>query len=104
MSIELTTTLVGEEEPMQPVGKDPHGVHRFLENRIVQDLLERSRVTGFSLNEIAVANYTQAERRQLAQLIGYSVCGYLDLSYVNDDSAERASLRDAALSLDLNEE
>ncbi len=97
MSIEFTTILAGEEEPMQPVGVDPHGVHRFLENRIVRDLLERSKQRGHGLNEIACGNYSDAEHRQLAQLIGYSVGGYLDLSYVNNASAEEALRRDDKL-------
>lgn len=97
MTIELTTILAGEEEPMQPVGVDPHGVHRFLENRIVRDVLECSRIAGFGLNEIAVGGYSEAEHRQVAQLIGYSVSGYGTLSYVNDESYERAHDRSEAL-------
>jgi hypothetical protein len=103
MTIIMTTILAGEEEPMQPVGVDPHGVHRFLENRIVRDLLDKSSQVGFSLNEIAVGNYSQAERRQVAQLIGYSVSGYSDLSYVDDDSYFRATERSEALLEDSNE-
>lgn len=103
MTIIMTTILAGEEEPMQPVGKDPNGTHRFLENRIVRDMLDKCSRTGFSLNEIAAGNYSPAERRQVAQLIGYSVGGYMDLSYVNDESAERASELEAQLSLDSNE-
>ena len=92
MSIDLTTILAGEEEPMQPVGLDPFGTHRFLENRIVTDLLKTSEC--MNMNTIAEAaldgDYSDAERRQFAQLIGYSVDGYSSLSYVNDASYERA--------------
>jgi hypothetical protein len=97
MTIELTTILAGEEEPMQPVGVDPQGIHRFLENRIVRDLLDIARPLGYGLNEIAGRPYTEAERRQMAQLIGYSVDGYGTLSYVNDESYERAYERSEAL-------
>lgn len=104
MTIIMTTVLAGEEEPMQPVGVDKHGVHRFLENRIVRDLLDKSSTVGFSLNEIALGNYSDAEHRQVAQLIGYSVGGYSDLSYVNDESYFRAAERsDALLEDDSNE-
>lgn len=107
MSIELTTVLIGEEEPMQPVGIDDHGTHRFLDNRIVRELLDRSANAGYSLNEIAVdahrGKYSEAEQRQLAQLIGYSVGGYCDLSYVNDESAIRACERSDQLDEDSNE-
>ncbi|MNB61078.1 hypothetical protein D3C87_1090790 [compost metagenome] len=103
MSIIMTTILAGEEEPMQPVGVDKHGVHRFLENRIVRDVLECSRISGYGLNEIAVAGYSGAEHRQFAQLIGYSVSGYGDLSYVNEESCSRADALSDALLEDSNE-
>lgn len=93
MTIEMSTLLIGEEEPMQPVGVDKHGVHRFLENRIVRDLLDFAQPRGLGLNEIACGNYSAAEHRQVAQLIGYSVSGYGDLSYVNAESCERADRR-----------
>ncbi|MNM66249.1 hypothetical protein D3C81_778280 [compost metagenome] len=98
MTIIMTTILAGEEEPMQPVGVDPHGTHRFLENRIVRDLLDHGPI---DLNTIALRAhaglYSNAEQRQLAQLIGYSVGGYSDLSYVDDDSYFRAAERSEAL-------
>lgn len=95
MTIELTTILAGEEEPMQPVGIDANGTHRFLENRIVRDLLNTH--PAIDMNEIAgsaaCGHYSQAEQRQFAQLIGYSVNGYMNLSYVNDESYFRAAER-----------
>lgn len=98
MTIIMTTILAGEEEPMQPVGVDPRGTHRFLENRIVRDLLDNG---SLDLNTIALRAhaglYSNAEQRQLAQLIGYSVGGYSDLSYVNDESYFRAAERSEAL-------
>ena len=101
MSIIMTTILAGEEEPMQPVGIDPHGTHRFLEDRIVRDLLDFASPRGFDLNHIAVrgheGHYSDSEHRQMAQLIGYSVCGYGTLSYVNDASYEEAWRRSQAL-------
>ena len=101
MSLNFTTVLAGEEEPMQPVGVDAHGVHRFLDNRIVRELLVRSGLTGYGLNEIAVdahrGKYNDVEQRQLAQLIGYSVSGYGDLSYVDNESCMRADALSEAL-------
>lgn len=73
--------------PIQPVYKDNHGVHRFKENRIVGDVLEHSTL---DLNKIAMRDYTNEERMQFAQLIGYSLGGYADLSYASDDSCEIA--------------
>ena len=64
--------------PVQPI-KDG----RFIKNRIV-DFLVDSLPGG--LNKIAVMDFTNEERMQLAQLIGYSVSGYSSLSYVSDES------------------
>lgn len=76
--------------PMQPVVM-VDGVARFKENRIVGRLLENSRQHGYGLNEAAMGDYTDEERMQLAQLIGYSVSGYGSLSYVTDESYEAAA-------------
>lgn len=75
-------------QPMQPVVADPHGVLRFRENAIVRYLLDHGNV---GLNQLAVCAFSQADREQFAQLIGYSVSGYHELSYVSDESAARAS-------------
>lgn len=62
---------------------------RFKENKIVSDVLDNSYL---DLNKIAMRDYTDEERMQFAQLIGYSVSGYCDLSYVSYDSCEIADL------------
>jgi len=72
---------------MQPIVVAKDGAIRFLENRIIRDLLETS---SLCLNKIAVRDYTDDERMQLAQLIGYSVSGYGELSYVSDESYSKA--------------
>lgn len=33
--------------PMQPIHEDKHGTHRFLANRIVDDLLDKCTENGF---------------------------------------------------------
>lgn len=73
--------------PIQPIETDEHGTLRFIPNRIVEKLLE---VAPIGLNEIACMDFTAEERRQFAQLIGYSLGGYDELSYVNDESYEAA--------------
>lgn len=66
--------------PTQPIVVDKHGTHRFKENGIVRALLE----TGtLDLNKIAIMNFSQEDRVQFAQLIGYSLSGVGDLSYVS---------------------
>lgn len=84
--------------PMQPLYWDDKGVLRFLPNRIVRDLLDRAtEAKVMDLNTIAFdaqvnGKYTREERQQFAQLIGYSLSGYGDLTcYVTDKAWERAN-------------
>lgn len=74
--------------PMQPIVVDPDGTFRFRENRLVRYLLDHG---GLDLNALAVLGFPQADREQFAQLIGYSICGFHELSYVSDSTAHRAS-------------
>ena len=76
--------------PMQPIQLDTHGTARFAKNRIVDDLLEFATARGFGLNQIAIGDYSDEEHMQLAQLIGYSVSGYGDLSYSSEQSIQEA--------------
>jgi hypothetical protein len=78
--------------PLQPIQKDTHGVLRFVPNRIVKTLLNSG---PWDLNKLAELDiFTPEEWEQFAQLIGYSVSGWGDLSYVCGDAikdAEQAS-------------
>ena len=74
--------------PMQPIQKDEHGILRFKENEIVRRLLDDS---GISLNEIAFWDVSREDREQFAQLIGYSLSGFSDLSYVSDETCDVAT-------------
>lgn len=57
--------------PSQPIsGK------RFVPNSIVRKLLE---VTPIDLADIARMDFTEQERRQFYQLIGYSLCGFSEI-------------------------
>ena len=58
---------------------------RFIPNKIVEKLLETS---SLDMNEIACMDFTNEDREQFAQLIGYSLNGYAELSYVSDESYE----------------
>ena len=67
--------------PMQPLVKTDDGVIRFKENAIVSRLLAAGRAgEKMDLNEIARMDFSQEDRMQLNQLIGYSVSGFGDLS------------------------
>lgn len=93
----------------QPLAYDTSGVLRFRPNRLVMWLVEHAERTGLSLNDLAARAQTEgvtnADECQLAQLLGYSVQGYLDLSYVDDEHVDRVLAAEAremlAVELDL---
>lgn len=79
--------------PMQPLVRDPAGVVRFKANPIVRFLLETSTA---DLDTLARMGFDEEHHEQFAQLIGYSVSGFGELSYVTtrlivkaDKAAER---------------
>ncbi|EFH6445939.1 hypothetical protein GN264_17270 [Escherichia coli] len=86
-----------DELPIQPLVIDGHGTLRFKENPIVRRLLDYSTEHGYGLNEMALEQFDAEDRMQLAQLIGYSLSGYGDLSYVTDESYARAAMFAAAI-------
>ena len=81
----------GAATPMQPIEPDPEGVIRFRCNRIVIAVYEKSRRHGYGMNEIHTGDFTGDERRQFAQLLGYSVSGYGTLQYVSAEDYDRAT-------------
>ena|ERR1700720_3134158 len=64
-----------KRQPRQPIIIDPNGEKRFQENKIVQFLLDNSKAKS-PLDTIAAMGFPVEDRRQFAQLIGYSVRGY----------------------------
>lgn len=72
--------------PMQPL-RIENGTVRFKRNKIVEFLLDNG---GFDMNALAALNFTREDRAQFAQLIGYSVGGYCDLSYPSKESKDVA--------------
>lgn len=77
--------------PDQPIYMDDEGTIRFVANSFVEYLL---RSASFSLHDLMlIVPASKAEREQFAQLIGYSVAGYGDLSYVSQDSRSRNNAR-----------
>ena len=77
-----------DKHPMQPVvmaGK----VARFKTNRIVEYLLNVGEV---DMNHLARLDFTQEDREQFAQLIGYSVSGFCSLSYASDEVCDKANI------------
>lgn len=62
-------------KPIQPI----HENH-FVKNEIVDYLL---RNCGIDMNQLAALDFSNEDRIQFAQLIGYSISGFLSLSYVD---------------------
>lgn len=74
-------------KPMQPIIMDKHGVARFKANQLVLYLLDHG---GIDMNHLAVQKFTDEDRDQFAQLIGYSVSGWGDLNYVSRTKCQKA--------------
>ena len=68
------------KHPMQPIVRASDGVIRFQSNAIVQWLLDSGRL---DLNVISIMPFSDDDRMQIAQLIGYPVSGFGDLSYAD---------------------
>jgi len=73
---------VNKPHPIQPIVVDNHGTLRFKANAIVQHLLDHG---GIDLNDIASLGFSREDHEQFAQLIGYSLSGASDLSYMSDE-------------------
>ena len=74
--------------PIQPLAQDEQGTLRFKSNAIVRYLLDNG---GIDMNKIATLGFDREDHEQFAQLIGYSLSGYSDLSYVRDETWETAN-------------
>jgi hypothetical protein len=88
---ETMTTL--PPHPMQPLVLD-RGLVRFRGNPIVRFLLDHG---GYDMNALAAMPFSDDDREQFAQLIGYSVRGFGELSYVSDRTYAKASRAAAKL-------
>jgi len=77
------------KNPIQPIIKDADGQVRFKENKIVQELLDTH--PNFDMNDIARKNFSDDDRQQFAQLIGYILSGYSELMRYVDDVAYSAA-------------
>ena len=72
-------------KPIQPIEKDNSGHYRFVPNKIVKYLLDEG---PFILSDLACLDFSDEDWEQFAQLIGYSLGGFGELSYVSDDTYE----------------
>jgi len=76
--------------PTQPVVV-VNGVKRFKENAIVRFLLNNG---GYDMNKLAMLQFSDEDREQFAQLIGYSLGGFSELSYVSDKTIKRVQKKE----------
>jgi hypothetical protein len=74
------------QHPIQPIYTDEKGIRRFKSNKIVRFLLDNG---GFDLNKLASLPFSDEDRCQFAQLIGYSRGGFAELPYVPDAEWQR---------------
>jgi len=74
--------------PVQPLIKEANGTVRFKKNAIVRFLLD---AVPFDMNQLAIMEFSDEDREQFAQLIGYSLGGFSELSYVSDATYDRAA-------------
>ncbi len=82
------------KHPRQPAVQDEHGIERFKSNAIVRYLLDNG---PFDMNHLAVQSFSDEDECQFAKLIGYSVCGYEDLSYVQRHELGELSIQEIAV-------
>lgn len=75
------------KHPNQPLAKDNENILRFKQNSIVRFLLDAG---PFDMNQLAFMPFGQEDREQFAQLIGYSLDGFGELSYVSDEAYNKA--------------
>jgi hypothetical protein len=71
------------KQPIQPTEIDEQGTLRFRKNALVCHLLDNG---GIDLNKLAAVPCSREDREQFAQLIGYSLSGFSELSYVSDET------------------
>lgn len=79
------------KHPMQLIIVDPQGTIRFKANAIINFLLDQGRLgRKFDLNTIPFDVFPQEDVEQFYQLMGYSLCGYEEISLISDESVAEA--------------
>ncbi len=87
----MKTTRRKAIHPVQPLIRDKYGVTRFKKNDIVKCLLDCG---PFDMNKLAYMNFSAEDREQFAQLIGYSLSGFGELSYVSNRTYSTAEAQE----------
>lgn len=74
------------KHPIQPID-DVKGVKRFRQNKIVRFLLDNG---GHDLTRLTSMPFDDGDWEQFVQLLGYSLSGVSELSFVSDDTFDVA--------------
>jgi hypothetical protein len=82
------------KHPTQKIVVADDQMVRFQENPIVRYLLDNG---GLTMTDLARLDFSNADRRQFAQLIGYSVRGYGELRCAEGHKSVRKADKVAAL-------
>jgi hypothetical protein len=72
-----------KKHPHQPLVKDGK-IKRFKVNKLVRYLYDYASQKGCDMNNLALLPFSNEDRVQFAQLIGYSLNGFGELPYVSD--------------------
>lgn len=85
------------KHPMQPVVLAEDKVVRFKQNVLVRYLVDCHPDGLNALARLPSPPYGNEDWEQLAQLIGYSVSGFSDLSYARGETVKRADAEAARI-------
>ncbi len=88
----MSTKPKALRHPIQPLYVHDDDVLRFKRNALVCHLMDHGKAHGCGLNELASMgdHFTREDWEQFAQLIGYSLSGFGELSYVSDETYNAA--------------
>ncbi|HSX22394.1 MAG TPA: hypothetical protein VLE97_06415 [Gaiellaceae bacterium] len=93
---QLTWAAADREQFAQLSGEKPgrqNAIVRYVVDNAAHVVATHPMHAGrLDLNKIVTLPFPQEDREQFAQLMGYSICGYHELSYVSDESAAEASI------------
>lgn len=78
------------KNPIQPLLPEDGGGLRFKSNKIVEHVYDFAEKNGLELNKIAMMDFSDDDRQQFAQLLGYSFGGYGNLNCVDGDAYSAA--------------
>lgn len=83
------------KHPIQPLLRDKDGTVRFKKNKIVRYLLDAG---PFDMNQLSLMPFSDDDRTQFAELIGYSLNGFSELGYADETYEIAAAMEPTGVS------